>query len=147
MAENHGNRGRALQKKIIDLFKLYEASGIHCQENQPARTHEGLYINKHGFDFQVFYKYKFYAFDAKMCQGDKIDVKTNFKIHQIKALYDIERHGGEGFFMVYFKPGRLNKITATEANNMIINKVNTCEYSEQRDMPLDFLGVLNDNNR
>ena len=97
----HGDRGKNLERAIKKLFESYESRGIHCQQNHPEQLHDGTLVKRHGFDFQILYNGKFYAFDAKEC-GLSAWPLDKAKIHQMKALFDIYNNGGEAFFLVYF---------------------------------------------
>lgn len=97
----YGNRGKSLEKAVKRLFESYESRGIHCQQNHPEQLHDGTLVKRHGFDFQIFYQGKFYAFDAKEC-GLLAWPLDKAKPHQVKALLDVANNGGEGFFLVYF---------------------------------------------
>ena len=115
-------KGKTLEKAIRKLFASYESRGIHCQQNHPEQLHDGTLIKKHGFDFQIFYQGKFYAFDAKECALPAWPL-DKAKPHQLKALLDIEQQGGEGFFLVYFtKNKKLVKFNAKIVQESIINK-------------------------
>lgn len=96
-----GNRGKNLERAIRKLFESYESRGIHCQQNHPEQLHDGTLVKKHGFDFQILYNGKFYAFDAKECAKSSWPL-DKAKIHQVKALFDVYNNGGEAFFLVYF---------------------------------------------
>lgn len=117
----HANRGKSLEKAIKQLFASYESRGIHCQQNHPEQLHDGTLVKHHGFDFQIFYQGKFYAFDAKECAA-KAWPLDKAKPHQLKALLDVEANGGEAFFLVYFTvPQTLVKYSAKIIQNAIIN--------------------------
>lgn len=97
----YGNRGKSLEKAVKRLLESYESRGIHCQQNHPEQLHDGTLVKRHGFDFQILYNGKFYAFDAKEC-GLSAWPLDKAKPHQVKALLDVANNGGEGFFLVYF---------------------------------------------
>lgn len=97
----YGNRGKSLEKAVKRLFGSYESRGIHCQQNHPEQLADGTRVKRHGFDFQILYNGKFYAFDAKEC-GLAAWPLDKAKLHQVKALFDIYNNGGEAFFLVYF---------------------------------------------
>lgn len=106
------NRGRGLEHAVKELFKQYEKLGIHCQQNHPEQLHDGTLVRKHGFDFQIFHNGTFYAFDCKECAPKNWPL-DKAKPHQLKALLDVEKQGGQGFFLVYFKQsGQLVKFSA-----------------------------------
>ena len=134
------NRGKALEKTILELFKRYEQLGFHCQQNHPEMIQGGKFVRNHGFDFQVFAKGQFYAFDAKNCKGETFSITTNCKKHQIKALFDVKRQGGEGFFLVYFEGRGLNKLDVDEVIELLEKGVKSIEYNNGRKVGLDFLG-------
>ncbi len=96
------NRGKNLEHAVRKLFKQYEKLGIHCQQNHPEILMDGTYARKHGFDFQMLYRGTFYAFDCKECNL-KAWPLDKAKMHQLKALLDVENNGGKGFFLVHFK--------------------------------------------
>ena len=121
MTNNSGNRGRGLEKAIKKLFASYESRGIHCQQNHPEQLHDGTLVKRHGFDFQIFYKNKFYAFDAKECALPAWPL-DKAKVHQLKALLDVAANGGEAFFLVYFTgEKKLIKFGAEIIQKAIIN--------------------------
>lgn len=97
----YGNRGKSLEKAVKRLFESYASRGIHCQQNHPEQLSDGTRVKRHGFDFQILYNGKFYAFDAKEC-GLAAWPLDKAKLHQVKALFDIYNNGGEAFFLVYF---------------------------------------------
>ena len=98
----YANRGRNLEHAIRELFKQYQAAGIHCQQNHPEVLQDGTFARKHGFDFQMLFKGVFYAFDAKECNLKSWPL-DKAKPHQLKALLDVENNGGKAFFLVHFK--------------------------------------------
>jgi recombination protein U len=108
----YANRGRNLEHAIRELFKQYNKLNIHCQQNHPEMLQDGTFARKHGFDFQMFYKGTFWAFDAKECNLKNWPL-DKAKPHQLKALLDVENNGGKAFFLVYFKYSkRLVKFSA-----------------------------------
>lgn len=124
-------RGRTLERAIKKLFESYASRGIHCQQNFPEILNSGIHIHKHGFDFQIFYKGKFIAFDAKECALNAWPL-DKAKLHQLKALIDVESNGGEGFFLVYFtaqNPPKLIKFTARAVQSAL--------SSEHKSLPPD----------
>lgn len=121
MMTDHANRGKNLERAIRKLFESYQSRGIHCQQNHPEQLHDGTLIARHGFDFQILYHGKFFAFDAKECarQAWPLD---KAKMHQLKALLDVAANGGEAFFLVYFTgPKILVKFYAGGVQEAIIN--------------------------
>lgn len=102
---DYANRGRSLERAIRKLFESYASRGIHCQQNHPEQLHDGTMVKRHGFDFQIFYQERFIAFDAKECASRTWPL-DKAKMHQLKALLDVELNGGEAFFLVFFKNGR-----------------------------------------
>lgn len=97
----HANRGKKLERTIKKLFESYESRGIHCQQNHPEQLHDGTLVHKHGFDFQILYQGKFYAFDCKECALNAFPI-GKVKLHQVKALLNVQNNGGEAFYLVYF---------------------------------------------
>lgn len=98
---NFANRGKKLERAVRKLFESYQSRGIHCQQNHPEQLFDGTITHRHGFDFQIFYKGRFFAFDAKECALPRWPV-DKAKLHQLKALLDVENNGGTAFFLVYF---------------------------------------------
>ncbi len=141
MKESQSNRGMALEKTVKEIFKHYEEMGIFCHKLEVKQSH-GAYLEKSPFDFLCYYKSKLYAFDTKNCNKGKIAIQ-NFKLHQIKALTDVENQGGDGFFLVYFKEHKkLNKITASDIRLMMQDDMKSIEFCKERVISIDFLGVL-----
>ena len=117
----YGNRGKSLEKAIKKLFESYASRGIHCQQNFPEKLFDGTIVNRHGFDFQIFYQGKFFAFDAKECAANRWPL-DKAKIHQLKALLDIEQQGGNAFFLVHFTSlKKLVKFYAHTVQETLIN--------------------------
>ena len=100
-AAGHTMRGKNLERAIRRLFESYASRGIHCQQNHPEQLHDGTLVRRHGFDFQILYQGTFYAFDAKECARRSFPM-DKAKLHQLKAMLDVEKQGGTGFFLVYF---------------------------------------------
>jgi len=135
--------GASLEKTVMEVFKRYWQRGIHCQQNHPEKLQDGTCVRKHGFDFQIFHENIFYAFDAKYCQGKRFSLTTNCKQHQIKAMHDIENHGGEGFFLIYFAESKkLNRLNAEEVITLLENGVKSIEFNEEKVIDIDILGIL-----
>jgi len=138
---NHANRGMGLEKTIKKLFEHYEEKGIWCHKLEVKQSN-GNFIEKSPFDFLIYYNNKLYAFDTKNCKREKISF-DNFKLHQIKALTDVENNGGDAFFLVYFEQKKaLNKIPVSDVRLMMQDNVKSISYSEERKIKLDLLGVL-----
>jgi penicillin-binding protein-related factor A (putative recombinase) len=134
-------KGKMLEKAIRKLFMSYESRGIHCQQNHPDQLHDGTLVKKHGFDFQMLYQSKFYAFDAKECALPAWPL-DKAKPHQLKALLDVERNGGEGFFLVYFtKMKKLIKFSAKKVQNAIINKSHKLSPEDGESTTINILGI------
>jgi len=139
------NRGKGLEHAVRELFKQYEKLGIHCQQNHPEILPDGTYARGHGFDFQMLYKGTFYAFDCKECNIAKWPL-DKAKMHQLKALLDVEKQGGQGFFLVYFKQsGQLVKFHAGLIQHVLSmnNKSVSPELGEAT--TINLLGVTNAN--
>ncbi|MGL6202577.1 MAG: Holliday junction resolvase RecU [Lachnospiraceae bacterium] len=135
------NRGKSLEKAVKKLFESYASRGIHCQQNQPEKLHDGTIVNRHGFDFQVFYDGKFLAFDAKECQTGRWNL-SNAKIHQIKALVDVHNNGGMAFFMVYFTGiKKLIKFPAVQVQKSLSEGKKSLSSSDGEVINLNFLGI------
>jgi recombination protein U len=136
-----GNRGKNLERAVKELFKSYESRGIHCQQNHPEQLHDGTLVKRHGFDFQVFYNNKFYAFDAKECALSAWPL-DKAKPHQVKALLDVASNGGEGFFLVYFtKSKELVKFDVKKVQSAIIDGKKKVAPSEGVKTTINILGV------
>lgn len=137
----YANRGRSLEKAVKKLFESYESRGIHCQQNHPEKLFDGTIVARHGFDFQIFYKGKFYAFDAKECAADKWALQ-NAKMHQLKALVDIENNGGEAFFLVYFaKHKKLVKFSAGFVQNALAKNEASLSYDKGKLTTINLFGI------
>lgn len=101
-SSSHAHRGSELQKAITQWFRRYEPLGIHWHKNHARTLRNGTIAEGEYFDFEVFYKGRLYAFDAKMCQTERWNVATNAKLKQVKALTDLANHGADAFFLVWF---------------------------------------------
>lgn len=138
---NFGNRGKGLEKVVKKLFETYESRGIHCQQNHPEQLHDGTLVKRHGFDFQMFYQGKFYAFDAKECAMKNWPL-DKAKPHQVKALLDVANNGGEAFFLVYFSQnGDLIKFGVKTVQNAIINGQKKLTPAEGEKTTINILGI------
>ena len=137
----HGNRGKNLESAVKKLFESYESRGIHCQQNFPEQLSNGTKIHRHGFDFQVLYQGKFYAFDAKECALPAWPL-DKAKPHQVKALLDVSSNGGEAFFLVYFtKSKELVKFYVEKVQSAIINGNKKIFPSDGEATTINFLGI------
>ena len=58
----YGGRGKGLEKAVRALFDAYASRGVHCQQNHPEQLHDGTLVKRHGFDFQILCRGRFYAF-------------------------------------------------------------------------------------
>lgn len=137
----YGNRGKTLEKAIKKLFESYESRGIHCQQNHPEQLHDGTLVKRHGFDFQILYNNKFYAFDAKECALPAWPL-DKAKPHQVKALLDVDANGGEAFFLVYFtKNKELIKFDVKKVQDALINGSKKLVPADGEETTINFLGV------
>ena len=138
---NYANRGKNLEAAIKKLFESYESRGIHCQKNHPEQLHDGTLVKRHGFDFQIFYQGKFYAFDAKECALPSWPL-DKAKPHQVKSLLDVADHGGEAFFLVYFtKSKELIKFDVKKVQRAIINGDKKIFPSSGEQTTINILGI------
>jgi recombination protein U len=136
-----GNRGKNLERAVKELFKSYESRGIHCQQNHPEQLHDGTLVKRHGFDFQVFYNNKFYAFDAKECALSAWPL-DKAKPHQVKALLDVAANGGEAFFLVYFtKNKRLVKFDVQKVQSCLISGCKKLIPPDGETTTINILGI------
>ena len=99
--DTHANRGRDLEYAVNQYFKRLRSIGIPCHQNHPRRLVDGTPAEKNDYDFEVLCEGRFYAFDAKQCDGAAWYPDKRY-IHQEKALRDVSAAGGEGFFLVLF---------------------------------------------
>lgn len=138
---NYANRGKNLEAAIKKLFESYESRGIHCQQNHPEQLHDGTLVKRHGFDFQMLYQGKFYAFDAKECALPAWPL-DKAKPHQVKALLDVSHNGGEAFFLVYFtKSKELVKFYVEKVQSSIINGDKKIFPSDGEATTINILGI------
>lgn len=134
-------KGGSLELAIERLFEGYKDKGIHCQQNYPKMLQDGTFAKAHGFDFQIFYQGKFIVFDAKECGGERIAV-SNFKMHQIKAMYDVVQQGGEGFFLVYFYGSKkLRKFPVAKLIPMMEEGARAFSADDMEETDIDLIGV------
>lgn len=138
---NYANRGKNLERAVKKLFESYESRGIHCQQNHPEQLHDGTLVKRHGFDFQMLYQGKFFAFDAKECALSAWPL-DKAKPHQVKALLDVATNGGVAFFLVYFtKTKELIKFDVKLVQNAIINSDKKLSPEMGEKTSLNILGV------
>lgn len=136
---SRGQRGRSLERAVRRLFKSYESMGIHCQKNSPEQLYDGTLVRKHGFDFQIFYQGKFYAFDAKECAAPKWPLEKA-KPHQLNALLIVRKNHGYGFFLVYFtKQKKLVRFDAEVVRKAIADKRHSLAPEDGVETRLDIL--------
>ena len=138
---NRANRGKTLERAVLVLFERYAERGIHCQQNHPRQLHDGTLVERHGFDFQILYNTRFYAFDAKECAKKRwpLDKAT---LHQLKALYDVENHGGEAFFLVHFTTlHKLVKYPAHMVQTALASGVPSLRPEDGHETTLNLLGI------
>lgn len=134
-------KGGSLELAITRLFEGYKDKGIHCQQNHPKMLPDGTFAKAHGFDFQIFYQGRFIVFDAKECGGERIAV-SNFKMHQIKAMYDVVQQGGEGFFLVYFYGNKkLRKFPVEKLIPMMEEGARAFSPDDMEETDIDLIGV------
>ena len=137
----YGNRGKSLERAVKKLFKSYESRGIHCQQNFPEQLSDGTKIHRHGFDFQILYNNKFFAFDAKECALPAWPL-DKAKPHQVKALLDVDANGGEAFFLVYFTESKeLVKFDVKIVQNKLINGDKKILPTEGTTTTINILGI------
>ena len=138
---NYANRGKNLESAVKKLFESYESRGIHCQQNHPEQLHDGTLVKRHGFDFQILYQGKFYAFDAKECALPAWPL-DKAKPHQVKALLDIFSNGGEAFFLVYFtKTKKLVRYDVKTIQEALINGDKKIYPEKGMSTTINILGV------
>lgn len=137
----HANRGKKLERAIRKLFESYESRGIHCQQNHPEQLFDGTITRRHGFDFQIFYKKRFIAFDAKECALTLWPL-DKAKMHQLKALLDVEQNGGEAFFLVHFtKLRKLIKFKASSVRDHLGNGLRSLLPEDGEPTTLNLLDI------
>lgn len=138
---NFANRGKSLEHAVKELFKQYEKLGIHCQQNHPEMLSDGTYVRNHGFDFQMLYRGTFYAFDTKECARANWPL-DKAKLHQLKAMLDVEAQGGIAFFLVYFKyQGKLVKFKASLIRDLLTNNIKSVSPEMGEATSMNLLGV------
>jgi penicillin-binding protein-related factor A (putative recombinase) len=137
----YGNRGKSLESAVKKLFESYESRGIHCQQNFPEQLSDGTKVKRHGFDFQILYNSKFYAFDAKECALAAWPL-DKAKPHQVKALLDVAANGGAAFFLVYFtKSKELIKFDVKSVQSALIDGRKKLLPSDGETTTINILGV------
>ena len=77
------------------------------------------------------------------------NIARPLKEHQIKAMHDIQNHGGEGFFLIYFNESKsLNKLTANDVIDLLENGVKSIKFDPKRQTSIDVLGIFkNEHNK
>lgn len=109
------NRGMLLEQiinKTIKKYKKDDEAIIHKKEvpikfgsvikdHNKLKTNEAFIMSKSTTDYYGLYDGMFIAFEAKSTKERSLP-KTNFKTHQQKYLETITRHGGIGFYIIYF---------------------------------------------
>ena len=137
----YGGRGKGLEKAVRALFDAYASRGVHCQQNHPEQLHDGTLVKRHGFDFQILCRGRFYAFDAKECAG-KVWPLDKAKPHQLKALLDVADNGGEAFFLVRFTTTKkLVKFSAEIVRDAIASGVKSLPPETGAPTSLNLLGI------
>lgn len=138
---NYAYRGKGLERAIRKLFESYESRGIHCQQNHPEQLHDGTLVGRHGFDFQILHRGKFFAFDAKECALNTWPI-NKAKLHQLKALLEVHKNFGEAFFLVYFTTlKKLVKFPAVTVQNAMTDGMTSLPPERGIETTLDILNI------
>jgi penicillin-binding protein-related factor A (putative recombinase) len=58
---------------------------------------------KKPFDFFYVLESKFYAIECKLSKGHSFNIVNDIRPHQIPCLYEVEKAGGKGYFLIYFQ--------------------------------------------
>lgn len=135
-------KGSYLEQKTRELFRHYLAKGVWCQQCFPRTLIGGKIVERHGYDFEILYKGKFYAFDTKECSREKwyLDKATP---HQVDALLSVKRNKGEGFFLVLFvKTGILVKYDCEVVLQAIQDDKKSLSVCDGKETKRDLLGVF-----
>jgi penicillin-binding protein-related factor A (putative recombinase) len=136
-------KGKDLEKTILELFKHYEEKDIFCLRIHEHRVASGMVVEKSPFDFLVYHDNIIYGFDTKECSGKTINIKTNMKLHQLEAMLQIDKNGGEGFFLVYFYlTKQLIKYDCKVVLQVMKENSKSLSPDDGEEVKLDFLGVL-----
>lgn len=143
MTTQHKSKGKDLELTILHLFKRYQAKNIFCMRINERKISTGQVVEKSPFDFIVYSNGIVYGFDTKETHQDTINIKTNFKLHQIQAMLQIEANQGHGFFLVYFfNTTQLIKFPAKDVFAAMQKEIKSLKPEDGYKTKLDFLGVL-----
>lgn len=57
---------------------------------------------KKPFDFFFILRSKFIAIECKLSKGNSFNIKNDIRPHQIPCLLEVEKAGGNGYFLICF---------------------------------------------
>lgn len=135
--------GASLEATFNVLLKHYEQKGIFAEQNHPKTLGNGQVVQKHGFDYTIYYNGKMYAIDTKHCNSDVFNLKMNCKMHQVSAMKKVKNHNGEGFFLIYFDYNKkLMKLDVDRVLDAFESGKKTVQFDSKYETKLDILGIL-----
>ncbi|MBN0919259.1 Holliday junction resolvase RecU [[Mycoplasma] gypis] len=103
-------------------------------------------VQKSTVDYYGVYQSKFIAFEAKETEDDNLPI-NNIKPHQIEYLNLINKFGGVGFYVIFFK--KYNTFFYVDASNMheFFKNKKSLSFNESKnighELKLIFPGILN----
>lgn len=150
------NRGMLLEQIINKTIKKYKRENLaifHKKEipikfgrvvrnKNSLKAKSAFIISKSTTDYYGLYNGWFIAFEAKSTK-EKFVPKTNFKIHQQNYLNNISKHGGFGFYIIYFSS--FNEFYLVNHSDIDINHSFKIESARKKGFELEIIypGYLN----
>ena len=119
-ADGWANRGMGFESVLNDLHALYRAMGraLIMKQYPPAvivshdyRGNLAKVTGRATVDYLGCVNGQFVAFDAKDCEGKRIEL-SRLEPHQLQDMIDIVRNGGRAFVLVRFERRRCYMIPA-----------------------------------
>lgn len=115
-ADNRARRGMSLENRLAAVHERYAAAGLARMDKQYPRSvpvNDGRWakiIGRSTVDYVgVLRGGRMAAFDAKDCQGDKIEL-SRLQEHQRLYLDEVQALGGLAFVLVRFGCGAVARI-------------------------------------
>ena len=143
---NHAHRGRDLERAQLKVLKAYRAHGIHCHANHALRRPDGKVVEGEPYDFEALYHGTFYAWDTKETRAGRWPLPTKTQLLQVKQLLDVEKHGGQGFFLVLFVgPTRIVRYNAQEVADAIAAGKSSLGPDDGQEATLDVCNAFTSN--
>ncbi|MGL5021558.1 MAG: Holliday junction resolvase RecU [Mycoplasmatales bacterium] len=159
-SNTHANRGMVLEELLNKTNSYYSTNDIayiykkHTPINivkvDKEKIKEAYFSQKSTTDYNGIYKGFYIDFDAKSTSSDSFNVKSNLHEHQYQHLINIDKIGGIGFLIVFFKKySRFFLISITQIKNINTKQIklqyfldHCIEIQEQLNPSLNYLKAV-----